>query len=85
MDPESGIVYKLVAAPAHKHDVTQADVLLHGDQTDVFADVGYACVSKRDENQGRMVGWHAAMRLGKRRTLPMTSLSKVLEFIGHTK
>jgi IS5 family transposase len=38
-----------------------------------------------EENQGRAVNWHVAMRPGKRRALPMTSLGKVLEAIEHTK
>ena len=85
VDAESGLVHTVVATPANEHDVTQAHALLHGDETDVFADAGYVGAAKRDENQGRAVNWHVAVRPGKRRALPTTSLGKVLETIEHTK
>lgn len=85
VDAESGLVHTVVATAAQAHDVTQAHALFHGDETDVFADAGYVGAAKREENQGRAVNWHVAMRPGKRRTLPATSLGKVLEAIEHTK
>ena len=85
VDAESGLVHTLVATAAHEHDVTQAHALLHGDETDVFADAGYVGVAKRKENQDRKVNWHVAMRPGKRRALPETSLGKALEALEHTK
>jgi IS5 family transposase len=78
-------VHTVVATAAHEHDVTQAHALLHGEETDVFADAGYVGVAKREENQGCAVNWHVAMRPGKRRALPETSLGKVLEALEHTK
>jgi IS5 family transposase len=85
VDAESGLVHTVVATAAHEHDVTQAHALLHGDETDVFADAGYVGVAKRKENQDRKVNWHVAMRPGKRRALPETFLGKVIEAIEHTK
>ncbi len=85
VDAESGPVHTVVATVAHEHDVTQAHALLHGEETDVFADAGYVGVAKREENQGRAVKWHVAMRPGKRRVLPVTPLGKALETIEHTK
>lgn len=85
VDAESGLVHTVVATAAQEHDVTQAHALLHGEETDVFADAGYVGVAKREENQGRAVNWHVAMRPGKRRALPATPLGKVLEAIEHTK
>ena len=85
VDAESGLVHTVVATAANEHDVTQAHTLLHGDETDVFADAGYVGVAKREENQGRAVNWHVAMRPGKRRALPETPLGKILEAIEHTK
>jgi IS5 family transposase len=42
-----------MATPVHEQYVTQAHVLLHGDEPEVFADAGYVGVSKRGEKQGR--------------------------------
>ena len=85
VDAESGLVHTVVATAANEHDVTKAHALLHGKETDVFADAGYVGVDKREENQGRAVNWHVAMRPGKRRALPETPLGKIQEAIEHTK
>ena len=55
--------------------------MLHGEETDVFADSGYRGVEKREEIQAMHpdVNWHIAMRPDKRRALkkdtPMAGLS----------
>lgn len=85
VDAESGLVHTVVATAAHEHDVTQAHALLHGDETDVFADAGYVGVAKREENEGRAVNWHVAMRPGKRCALPETPLGQIQEAIEQTK
>ena len=85
VDADSGLVHTIVTTAAHEHDVTQAHALLHGEETAVFADAGYVGVTKREENVGRAVNWHVAMRPGKRRALPATPLGKVLETLEHTK
>jgi IS5 family transposase len=85
VDAESGLVHTVVATAANEHDVTQTHALLHGDETDVFADAGYVGVAKREENEGRAVNWHVAMRPGKRRALPETPLGQIQEAIEHTK
>jgi IS5 family transposase len=40
-DLETGVVHSLVTTPGNAADVTQVDGLLHGEETDVFADAGY--------------------------------------------
>ena len=53
--------------------MTQAQHLLHGEETDVFADAGYAGVHKREEIVNAQAGghidadvtWHVAMKRGK--------------------
>lgn len=85
VDAESGLVHTVVATAAQEHDVTQAHALLHGEETDVFADAGYVGVAKREENQGRAVKWHVAMWPGKCRALPVTPLGTLLKTIEHTK
>lgn len=85
VDADSGLVHTVVATAANEHDVTQAHALLHGQETEVFADAGYVGVAKREENEGLAVNWHVAMRPSKRRALPKTALGKALEAIEHAK
>jgi IS5 family transposase len=49
VDADSGLVHSLNATAANAADVTQAQHLLHGEETDVFADAGYTGVAKREE------------------------------------
>jgi IS5 family transposase len=69
VDAESGLVHTLVTTAANVHDVTQAQDLLHGEETDVFADSGYRGVEKREEAKDLQVNWHIAMMPAKRRAL----------------
>ena len=73
---------------ANAHDVTQAHALLHGEETNVFADSGYRGVDKREEIQARHPGvsWHIAMMPGKRRALKKdTPMGALLEQLEQTK
>ena len=85
VDAESGLTHTVVTTAANVNDVTQAHVLLHGRETDVFADAGYQGVGKRAENQGKAVTWHVALRPSKRKALPNTLLGELLEKIEHAK
>ena len=67
VDAESGLVHSVIGTAANVNDVTQGHGLLHGEETDVFADAGYQGATKRPEATG--VAWHVAMRPGKRRVL----------------
>ena len=71
VDAESGLVHSVVTTAANVNDVTQADKLLHGQETDVLADAGYQGVAKRNPNL--LVNWHIAMRPGKRKALDLNS------------
>lgn len=70
---------------ANVADVTQANALLHGSETDVLGDAGYQGVEKREENKALDVRWHVAMRPGKRRVLPMDRLGRLMEQYEHAK
>ena len=48
VDAQSGLVHTLIGMAANVHDVTQVQVLLHGDETDVLGDAGYQGVEKRE-------------------------------------
>lgn len=84
-DAQSGLVHTLIGTPANVHDVTQAQALLHGDETDVFGDAGYLGVEKREENLALPVTWHIAMRPSKRKALPKTAAGELMEKLEHAK
>lgn len=65
-DLGTGVVHSLVTTSANAADVTQVDGLLHGQETDVFADAGYQGAARWTRAKVR---WHIAMRPGKRRAL----------------
>ena len=83
-DAGSGLVHTVRGTSGNVHDVLEGNSLLHGQETDGFGDAGYQGIAKRPDAKAT-VNWHVAMRPGKRRTLPATSLGKVLEAIEHTK
>lgn len=84
-DADSGLVHTMVTTAANVSDVTQAGALLHGEEKDMYGDAGYQGVEKRQENQGRDVNWHVAMRPGKRRALPDTSRGRLLDQLERVK
>ncbi|HMM84658.1 IS5 family transposase [Azohydromonas sp.] len=68
VDADSGLVHTVRGTAANVSDVVEGNSLLHGQETDVFADAGYQGAHKRaDANDD--VRWHVAMRPGKRRAL----------------
>jgi transposase, IS5 family len=70
VDAESGLVHTVVGTVANVHDITEAHALLHGQETDVYADAGYQGIEKRRETGA--VRWHIAMRPGKRKELDLS-------------
>ncbi|QHE77252.1 IS5 family transposase [Hydrogenophaga sp. PBL-H3] len=86
VDADSGLVHTVVGTAANVNDVTQASALVHGEETDVFADAGYQGVAKRKETQGIDVNWHVALRPGKRKVLDKgTPLGAVVDKLEHVK
>ena len=84
LDADSGLVHTVVGTAANVNDVTQASALVHGEESDVFADAGYQGVAKREETQGIKTNWHVAMRPGKRR-VQATPMGRVLDELEHVK
>ena len=85
VDADSGLVHTVVGTAANVNDVTQAHHLLHGKETDVFGDAGYQGADKREENQGKQLSWHIAMRPGKRKALPETPWGVVMDKLEQVK
>ncbi|MFX1671013.1 IS5 family transposase [Paraburkholderia sp. A2WS-5] len=81
VDTESGLVHTVIGTAANVHDINAAEALLHGDETDVYADAGYQGIEKRCEADA--VRWHVAMRLGRRRQLDLRVRLK--RQFGYTK
>ena len=76
-DAESGQCTVIgTAANVNVNDVTQANSLLHGQETDAFGDAGYQGAYKRADAEP--VSWHVAMRPGKRRRLDENMLAERL-------
>ena len=67
VDADSGLVHTLIGTAGHVSDASQAQALLHGEETVAFGDAGYQGVDKREEHLETPVTWHVAMRQGKTR------------------
>jgi IS5 family transposase len=85
VDAESGLVHTVIGTAANVNDVTQAQGLLHGEETDVFGDAGYQGVEKREENLEVPVVWHVALRPSKRKALPKNPWGERMEWIEQAK
>ena len=85
VDSESGLIHSVETTATHVHDLTPAGVLLHGEETVVYADAGYQGIAKRPEMQGRGIGFRVAMRPGQRRALPETPEGRVDDLIETAK
>jgi IS5 family transposase len=88
VDADSGLVHTVTTTAANAHDITQASQLLHGGETDVFADSGYRGVEKRKEVQAKhpQVNWHIAMMPGKRKALKKdTPMGAILDKLEQAK
>jgi IS5 family transposase len=83
LQKEHGMV---VGTAANVNDVTPGSALVHGEESDVFADAYYQDVAKREETQGIQAQCHGAMRLGKRRVLDKAApMGRVLDELEHVK
>jgi IS5 family transposase len=68
VDKDSGLVHTLTTTAANVSDISQTPALLHGQESDVWADAGYVGVEKREDMQQALnaneqtVQWHIAKR-----------------------
>lgn len=83
-DRDSGLVHTVIGTAANVSDVTVGNDLLHGVETDVFADAGYQGADKRPE--ATAANWHVAMRPSVRRKWKRTSrIGKLLDYVERLK
>jgi IS5 family transposase len=85
VDKDTGLIHSVETTAANVHDLTPAADLLHGEETVVYADAGYQGIEKRDEMEGKGIGFRVAMRPGKRRVLPDTPEGRLDELIETAK
>ncbi|HEX5312955.1 IS5 family transposase [Aquabacterium sp.] len=71
VDAHSGLVHIVSGTAGHVNDVVEANSLLHGQKSNVFADAGYQGVQKRPDTKAN-VQWHVAMLPGLRKLLDKT-------------
>jgi len=84
VDADSGLVHTVRGTAGQVNDVVEANSLLHGQESDVFADAGYQGAHKRPDAKAN-VQWHVAMRPGLRKLLdkadPKDALTEQIERI----
>jgi IS5 family transposase len=85
VDSESGLIHSVETTAANVQDLAPAADLLHGEETVVYADTGYQGIEKRDEMQGRGIGFRVAMRPGRRRVLPDTPEGRLDDLVETAK
>jgi IS5 family transposase len=83
VDSESGLIHSVETTAANVHDLTPAGVLLHGEETVVYADAGYQRIANHPEMQGIAAEFRVTMRPGRRRVL-QNSLEGRLEDLVET-
>lgn len=80
-------MHSVITTAAKAHDITQAHALLHGEETNVFADSGYQGIEKREEFLARehQSNWHIAMMSSKRKAIDKDSpMGAILEKLDKT-
>jgi IS5 family transposase len=93
VDVASGVVHTLTGTAANEADINQMAALLHGRESDVFADAGYTGADKRPEHEDRDVSWNIAVKRGIIKALPKrlrdlaepveSALSQVRAWVEH--
>jgi len=85
VDAESGLVHTVRGTAANVNDVVEGNSLLHGTETNVFADAGYQGANKRPDVKDD-VNWHVAMKPGKRKALDKAqTIDRLTEAIERIK
>jgi transposase, IS5 family len=70
VDVASGVVHTVVGTAANEADINQTASLLHGQESDVFADAGYTGADKRPELADCDVDWNIAIKRSIIKALP---------------
>jgi IS5 family transposase len=81
VDVASGVVHTVTGTAANEADINQTAALLHGQETDIFADAGYTGADKRPELEDRDVSWNIAIKRSIIKALPkgLRDIAKAVE------
>jgi IS5 family transposase len=84
VDAESGLVHTVISTAANMADINEAQSLLHGEETDAYADAGYQGIHKRCTDVA--VRWHVAMKPSRRKQLDLNErLDSIFDQIERLK
>ena len=70
VDVASGLVHTVKGTTASEADINQMAAVLHGQESDIFADAGYTGADKRPEHEDRDVCWNIAIKRSIIKALP---------------
>jgi IS5 family transposase len=84
-DKDSVLLHSVVVTSGNVHDLNLAAELLHGDGEVVYGDGGDQRIAKRPEMAGKTTEFRVAMRLSKRRALPVAPDGKLQDLIEMAK
>jgi IS5 family transposase len=70
VDVASGLVHTVKGTAANEADINQMAAVLHGRESDIFADAGYTGADKRPEHEDRDVCWNIAIKRSIIKALP---------------
>ncbi len=86
VDAQSGLVHTVVGTSGNVNDVVPANSLLHGQESDGFADCGLPAVPTSDLTLKPGVTWHIAVRPSDRKRLKASAaLGEILDQIEKLK
>ena len=77
VDMDSGLVHTVTTTAANEADVNEAEYLLHGKETVVYADAGYTGADKSAARKG--LEWQIARRRGRVKALPEGESKREIE------
>ena len=85
VDAQSGLVHTVKGTSGNVNDVVPANSLLHGEESEVFADSGYRGADKRPEAKEGL-NWHIARRPSSRKPFENTGkIGQIIDKIEHLK
>ena len=85
VDRDSGLVHTVVTTAANVADVTQTAALLHGDESQVFADAGCTGADKRTELSDKAIEWEIATRRSVLKKLPEGAIKQLRQRLEHLR
>ena len=83
VDVASGVVHTVIGTAANEADINHMAAVLHGRESDIFADAGYTGADKRPEHEDRDVCWNMKTLFFTAHTSVYSMRVKVAGLPGH--